>query len=142
MSDHSIENGRAKLAEIIELWTEWETAFDNAPIGTLEEITERVYELPLSIEVRSDWETPGTSRLSPGEFRILLTTGGPACAIFGDLDENGEPVSANLFHQDWFTQWEPVPLSDEGASVEDRTDAIGRAEKALMWFANCFPFKY
>jgi hypothetical protein len=40
------------------------------------------------------------------EYRILLCTGGPACQIVGELNEYGEPETARLQHQDWFTPWQ------------------------------------
>ena len=59
---------------------------------------------PLSVEVRSDWVTPG-EEMTPGEFRILLCTGGPAVQIRGELDEYGCPSRAWLEYQDWGTLW-------------------------------------
>lgn len=39
------------------------------------------------------------------EFQILLTTGGPAVRIVGELDHNGEPTRAWLEVQDWGKSW-------------------------------------
>jgi hypothetical protein len=64
-----------------------------------------IQESPLSIEVRSNWYVPGTSRLSAVEYRILLCTGGPAVQISGELDWNAEPETARMEVQDWFTPW-------------------------------------
>lgn len=66
---------------------------------------------PLSVEVRSDWGSPGTVREAV-DFRILLCTGGPACQIIGELDENKEPYKARIQYQDWFTPWTDLNLSD------------------------------
>jgi hypothetical protein len=57
-----------------------------------DEARERIEEDPLSVEVRSDWTTPG-EEMTPAEFCILLGTGGPATRIVGELDEHGEPSS-------------------------------------------------
>lgn len=65
---------------------------------------QRISEDPLSVEVRSDWETQG-AELTPSEFRILLCTGGPAVQIRGELDDNGSPRRAWLEYQDWGTPW-------------------------------------
>lgn len=65
---------------------------------------QRIHEDPLSVEVRSDWVTPG-SAMEAGEFMILLATGGPAVRIMGELDEHGEPYRAWLEVQDWFKSW-------------------------------------
>ena len=63
-----------------------------------------ILEMPLSVEVRSGWYTPGSEPEDPEEFCILLSTGGPALRIIGDLDR-GLPVRARLQYQDWGTPW-------------------------------------
>ena len=60
---------------------------------------------PLSVEVRSDWHTPGDSSDKSTEYIILLCTGGPAVRIIGELNEHGQPETAELEYQDWFTVW-------------------------------------
>jgi post-segregation antitoxin (ccd killing protein) len=64
---------------------------------------QRISEDPLSVEVRSDWTTPG-EELEAAEFCILLCTGGPAVRIVGELNR-GEPCRAWLEYQDWGTPW-------------------------------------
>ena len=60
---------------------------------------------PLSVQVRSDWYSPGDEDGGdPSEFEILLCTGGPAVRIRGELD-NGQPDRAWLEYQDWGTGW-------------------------------------
>jgi len=63
-----------------------------------------ILEMPLSVEVRSGWYAPGSEPEDPEEFCILLSTGGPALRIIGDLDR-GEPIRARLQYQDWGTPW-------------------------------------
>src|SRR4051812_36069117 len=93
-----------------------------------EQARERIEADPLSVEVRSDWHTPGDrDGMTPAEYCILLCTGGPACRIVGDLDEHGEPSSARIEHQDWFTPW-----------TEHFPDDDGRT--ALLAYARCFYF--
>lgn len=70
-----------------------------------DDAAERISEDPLSIELRSDWYTADDPPSTPGEFRILLGTGGPAMRIVGDLDANCEPSRARIEVQDWFTSW-------------------------------------
>lgn len=65
---------------------------------------ERIEEGPLSIEVRSSWQTIGEA-LTPSEFCVLLCTGGPAVRIVGELDENLQPCRAWVEYQDWGTPW-------------------------------------
>lgn len=73
---------------------------------TPDEAREHIEQSVLSVEVRSDWHTPGDAKDSaPLEYRILLTTGGPALRIIGDLDQYGQPDSARLQYQDWGTPW-------------------------------------
>lgn len=69
-----------------------------------EDVEERIQEYPLSVEVRSDWVSLG-EELTPGEFRILLCTGGPAVQIRGELNEHREPCRAWIEYQDWGTPW-------------------------------------
>ena len=68
-----------------------------------EDARQRIQEDPLSVEVRSDWASPG-EELTAGEFQILLCTGGPAVRIMGELD-GGTPCRAWLEYQDWGTSW-------------------------------------
>jgi hypothetical protein len=86
-------------------------------------IEESCQESPLAVDVRSGWGTPG--QLEPEEFQILLSTGGPALRIIGDL-EGLSPSSARLEHQDWGTPW-----------TEWRRDVD---HEALEWFAGLFYF--
>lgn len=86
---------------------------------------ERILNDALSVEVRSDWHTPGDDS-EPEEFQILLCTGGPAVRIMGELDQ-GEPVRAWLEYQDWGTPW------------TERVNRPGDRD-ALLSYASCFYF--
>jgi len=77
-----------------------------------EDAREAIEQDALSIEVRSDWYTPGHTHHGASEFRILLSTGGPATRIIGELDR-GEPTKAHLEVQDWFTPWTEYAQADE-----------------------------
>ena len=83
---------------------------------------QRIYEDALSVQVRSDWHTPGESG-DDAEYTILLCTGGPAVRIVGDLGSYGEPSSATVQYQDWFTPW------------VDYVDADADEESALLQYA-------
>jgi hypothetical protein len=72
------------------------------------EAKQAIQEDPLS--VREGWRNPGEK-----EFNILLCTGGPAVRIIGKLGEYGEPFSARLQYQDWFTSWEDYRPEDDDA---------------------------
>jgi len=73
---------------------------------------QRIQEDPLSLEVRTDWHSPGDDS-SATEYRLLLGTGGPAVRIIGTLGQYGEPDSAELQAQNWGTPWETYEGADE-----------------------------
>lgn len=76
---------------------------------------EQIEQDALSVEIRSDWYTPGEES-EPAEYKILLCTGGPAVRIIGELDQYNQPATARLQYKDWFTPWtELVDHSDHGA---------------------------
>ena len=81
----------------------------------LDEDTMREYieQDALSIQVRSDWQSPGSEPSAPVEFEILLCTGGPAVRIIGDL-YNGEPDNPQVQYQDWGTPWTDYYNDAEG----------------------------
>lgn len=68
-----------------------------------EDAEQRIQEDPLEILVRSGWES-SKDNFTADEFKILLTTGGPAVRIIGEL-RDGEPCRAWLEVQDWGTPW-------------------------------------
>ena len=111
--DDSAKNqARAQLESIIEMVDALDYVVDNGGEIEIDEgwpldeegVRTKIQEDPLSIEVRSDWETDG-SNLRAGEFRILLCTGGPAVQIVGSLGEHKEPEKARIEYQDWGTPW-------------------------------------
>ena len=86
----------------------------------VDDIDREIDQSPLSVEVRSPWYQPGSDprEHTPCEFCILLSTGGPALRIVGDLDDNGEPTTAQLQWQDWGTPWtEFWPAHSDDARV-------------------------
>ena len=89
-----------------------------------DEARDAILEDALSVEVRSDWHTPG-SEAENTEYCILLSTGGPASRIVGELNKWSEPVSATLQVQDWGTPWADYREADEDT---------------LLAYAQCFYF--
>ena len=80
----------------------------NPPIGGDGDTFESIQEHPLSVEVRSDWVSPGTEKFEAGEYCILLCTGGPAVRVTGTLGTyqyGNEPDTVRLEYQDWGTPW-------------------------------------
>ena len=92
-----------------------------------EAIDQEIQEDPLSVQVRSGWEAAG-AELEPAEFEILLSTGGPATRIIGELNQYKEPTRPRLQHQDWFKPW---------TEYLDATDA---QDEALDWYCGLFYF--
>ena len=80
------------------------STIDGDRMKDAEEARERIQESPLSVQVRSGWASVGDA-LNAEEFEILLSTGGPALRIRGELDEHREPSRAWIEYQDWGTGW-------------------------------------
>lgn len=89
-----------------------------------EDAERRIHEDALSIEVRTGWYSIG-ERPDSFEFNILLTTGGPAVRIRGELDDSREPARAWLEVQDWGTPW---------------TRYYDASQAVLLAYARCFYF--
>lgn len=66
----------------------------------------------LDIKLSGEW-APGGEPKADG-FIILLTTGGPALRIVGELDQRGEPGSAHWEVQDWGLPWTSVGVECNG----------------------------
>jgi hypothetical protein len=83
-----------------------------------EEAEQRIQEDALSLEFRSAWcSSREELASSPEEFKLLLTTGGPAVRIIGTIN-NEEPESATLQVQDWFLPWTDYRDADENVLLE------------------------
>jgi hypothetical protein len=67
-------------------------------------VRERIQESPLEVAVRSGW-VPSAEDMVAEDFLILLSTGGPALRIRGELDQHKQPRRAWLEYQDWGTPW-------------------------------------
>ena len=79
-------------------------SIDGTPCTDADAARERIEESPLSVQVRDGWRSPGDNLTGAEEFEILLSTGGPALRIRGELDQ-GQPSRAWLEYQDWGTPW-------------------------------------
>lgn len=92
-------------------------------------IEDHLREAPLTVEIREGWRCPGdNASLLPTEFCILLSTGGPALRVMGELDQWAEPSRCWLEHQDWGTPW-----TRYFSRSADRSTA-------LRWFASLFHY--
>lgn len=118
--EHARKNAKGWYESIVEMLGRLDE-----PDGENEEAREEIERLPLSVEVRDGWKLPGAESDGPEEYKILLTTGGPALRIVGELGQHGEPQSAELQMQDWGVPW---------------TRYAGADEDVLLRFARCFYF--
>jgi hypothetical protein len=126
--NHAIENAIGWLGSIHEMVAALENGgtIDDEAVAT-EQAQERIQESVLSVEVRTSWHTVGNDDDKSTEYNILLTTGGPALRIIGDLDKYCQPENARLEWQDWGTPW-----------TEYRLDA--EDDDAVLTFAQQFYF--
>jgi len=106
-NDHGLSQAKAQYESILEMLA----------IEDDDERQKAIQEDPLEISVRSDWHEPGDDNVSM-KYKILLCTGGPAVRIIGELDPYNQPETAELQHQDWFTDWETMPDADEDKLLE------------------------
>jgi hypothetical protein len=104
-TNHAIDNAKSWLGSIHEMVAALEV--------TSEQAQDRIQESVLCVEVRTSWHTVGDDDSKPTEYNILLTTGGPALRIIGDLDKYCQPENARLEWQDWGTPWTEYPLEAE-----------------------------
>lgn len=104
-----------------------EHGYDGTNHETVAEwIEDAMREAPLSVDIREGWKSPGDgASMEPTEFQILLSTGGPALRVMGELN-HGEPSRCWLEYQDWGTPWTRY----FSRSAERAT--------ALLWFAGLF----
>jgi len=132
---HAIQNAIGHWNSIKELVTALEDAEGGKPDADARNAIE---ESALSVEVRTNWYDPYSkdADTKPGEYRILLTWGGPALQLVGELTEHGEPETAKLQHQDWGTGWtDSFPYITDRESVE-----WGAYQETLLTFARFFYF--
>lgn len=86
----------------------------------------RIQEDPLSIEYRSGWVS-SREDMEPEEFCILLSTGGPASRIVGEI-RDGQAHRPRLEVQDWGTAWTEFQHNSEDI-------------EALEAYCACFSFE-
>ena len=91
-----------------------------------EEIKESILNSALSVEFRSGW-TSNPNYIELEEFKILLTWGGPALRVIGELNQYKEPENVKMQYQDWGTFWTDFEITEN-------------QQEALNWFCNCFYF--
>ena len=118
MSKHAIQNAKSWLETIVE-WAdaletdEFPVKLEGETFEDADSLRERVLEAPLSVQVRDGWRSPYGKPNGPEEFMILLTTGGPALRIIGDIDQHCCPESPRLEWQDWGEPWTELETTNE-----------------------------
>ena len=137
-TDDKLENarsqGQAQFDSIKEMVEALRVANDADDDEQREAAEQTIHEDALSVEVRSGWYVLGArdADTKPSEYRILLCTGGPACQIVGELSEHGEPETARMQVQDWFTPWTDM-RPQVGPDDYD-------SEPVMLAYARCFYF--
>lgn len=125
--NHAAENAAAWYADIKQLVGRLE---GDGYSKAYEDALAEVHEQPLSVLVRDGWRSPYGASEGAEEYEILLSTGGPALRVYGQLGQYGEPESAALQYQDWgtpWTDWYPEEYDSEVARV-------------ILAYARCFSF--
>ena len=134
--NHALTNCMNQLESIKEDYRNYKEAESNDDYEAQDEIRESISNSALSVEFRSGW-TSNPEEMKPEEFKILLSWGGPACQIIGNLDQYKQPTDIEIQYQDWFTPWESLQLNPHYAGLNvNITDDI----EALEWFCSCFYF--
>lgn len=129
MNSQAISNARAWVQTIAEAMAAFEAlqggdesaSFDGEEFTSEDDLRQRIEEMPLSVQVREGWREPFADRGEPEEFLILLSTGGPALRIYGDI--GGKHA---LQWQDWGTPW------------TDYHDTTEEQDKAISAFVGLF----
>ena len=133
-TNHALNNAIGHLKEMVKNY-EIGSYIEESNVTTqeqeekLEQIREDILNSALSVEFRSGWYSSLYDNVrigEPAEFKILLTWGGPALRIIGEIEEN-YAVNPKLQFQDWGTLW------TDFETTENQQDA-------LNWFCNCFYF--
>lgn len=93
--------------------------YDGETFTDAESLRERLRESPLSVMVTWPHTSPGERPEAPEGYVILLSTGGPALRIVGDLSQWTEPENASLQWQDWGTPWTRFHPGEAADSVLD-----------------------
>jgi hypothetical protein len=125
-TNHALNNAIGHMESMVEDFKK-DKIFENLKdFESQDQLRESILNSALSVEFRSGWYSSLDDELVPEEFKILLTWGGPALRIIGELDSYG-PVNPKLQFQDWGTLWTDFEITEN-------------QQDALNWFCNCFYF--
>jgi hypothetical protein len=116
--NHALDNCKAHYESIIDMLNKYDNANSRETEDTEDSAREEIENSVLSVEIKTEWFTPGTpERDRTYDYMILLSTGGPACRITGELDRYMQPETAEIQYQDWFTSWETYHEAEQDVLV-------------------------
>ena len=139
-TEHARRNAASHIESIRALWIAYRVATCEAELedyentdeaggilsdcdGSEEEVLERVYEYPLSVDLRGGWYPLGDpAAVEPEEYRIILTCGGPSLELRGDVGHRAGPVG------------HPKVCYADAWQGERRYLTYGEDSEALNWF--------
>ena len=124
--NHALNNATGHIESMVEDFKKDQLFEKINDYDAQDQLRESVLNSALSVEFRSGWYSSPEDETKAEEFKILLSTGGPALRIIGKLDDYG-PIEPKLQHQDWGTPWTDFEITED-------------QQKALNWFCNCFYF--
>ena len=124
-TNYALENAKGHMQSMVEDFKKDKHFFDIKDFDSQDELRENVLNSALSIQFRSGWETH-YENFKAKEFEILLSWGGPALRVIGEITDYGSK-NPKIQFQDWGTPWTDFEIT------EDQQDA-------LNWFCNCFYF--
>ena len=125
-TNHALENAKGHIESMVDDFKKDQQLQESNDYNQQDQLRESILNSALSVEFRSGWYSSLDDELVPEEFRILLSWGGPALRVIGELDDYG-PVNPKLQYQDWGTPWTDYKITED-------------QEEALNWFCNCFYF--
>ncbi len=117
MSEYSKAQAENILDNIIELLEMVDKAEDYYPeeddiLDEIDDIFDEIHELPLEVSVRTGWTMYPDEKPEWVEYRVIMSTGGPAVTITGKLGAYNTPVSVRLMHADNHEEWQYYFLND------------------------------
>ena len=123
--NHALQNAIGHIKSMVEDFKKDQQLQESNDYNQQDQLRESILNSALSVEFRSGWAT-SEEDFEPEEFKILLSWGGPALRVIGELDNYG-PVNPKLQYQDWGTLWTDFEITED-------------QQEALNWFCNCFYF--
>ena len=124
--NHALNNAIGHIESMVEDFKKDQLFEKIKDYDAQDQLRESVLNSALCVEFRSGWYSSLNDELVPEEFKILLTWGGPALRVIGELDNYG-PVNPKLQYQDWGTFWTDLEITED-------------QQESLNWFCNCFYF--